>query len=205
MKKGFSRFSQASTYVNHLPVVAMEGQPNPSLRSKEAVWQELVQSNPEKALAVWCNCEVKRSWKKPRYSSEFNWECVQNNPDWKVFLYHNVPDTSLSDSDDDDELGLRGGAANDDGLGVRGAAADDDIGAHAIAVVPSSDSGGVKDVVQELRGPGSPRDGNFCECRARAPYHSIADVIRSFRDWSFSVTAIVTRTGSQPVIDVNDL
>lgn len=184
----------------------MEGQPSPSLRSKEAVWQELVLTNAEKALAVWINSEAKRSRKKPRYASDFNIECVTHNPDWKVFLYHNVPDT-LSDSED--ELGLDGP------LPGAGAAADD-IGVHAGDMArPGSQTpvGPVTPVTVTVtaelrRDPGSPRDGNFCEAQRLPGWYleSLPDSPPlSFREWSFSVTAQVARTGSQPFIDVNDL
>ena len=199
---------------------------NPPLRSDAAAWQGLVRSDPNKALLVWVNAEKKRSWKRPRYSTDFNHpgpEGVGANWNWKSFLELNPPDGELSDSDGDD-IGFHpyAGPSNaqsvvppNQNVYLNGGKKNVYLNGGNVNVYMNLDTGGNSGQTEPstnttrthaVDGPGSPRDGNFCE--DRLPWHlmCLPKPLQSFTKWTYHVTMreIALSQGSSP-IDVNDL
>ena len=188
--------------------------PNPSCRTDLQAWQDLVHSNPEKALSKWIDAEQKRSEKRVRYASDFNLECVRPKYDWKIFLLNNCPDLEGSLSDDEGPGDLivphpdAGSSSGNQWPVVSPMNENKNVYLSLNLEVKPSGGNKKRNRTAFDPSPGSPRDGNFCESQ-RIAWHVMGlpqEQPQTFRKWAWSAAlrANAMSNTSNP-IDVEDL
>ena len=192
--------------------MAFQGVANPSCRTDTEAWQDLVRSNPEKALSKWIDAEKRRSEKRVRYSDQFNLECVRGKYDWKVFLLNNCPDIECSLSDDEGDVIVphpnAGPSRPGDQQPVLPSPMNGNKNVYLSLNLDKKSGGDKKRKARFDPSPGSPRDGNFCE--PRLPWHvtCLPEQPQTFRKWAWTVAArehAKSKSRDSNPIDVDDL